>query len=189
MKNHFLTLLLFIGVSLQAQSEKDLIQTSSTNPQEEKQSDLPVLERFSLNQNTISDYNSSFGYNMYFRNYVDYKYDDFHFQIGAGLATQKSFRNNLEPDIQVGIDAFFEYYLNSTFSLYAFGRYFSRSINGNSMNSYSLDPFFLNTELGAGIKGNFNKFQIDVGTRTALDKTLNQTGPQTRFNTSFSLEF
>lgn len=190
LKKYYLILLCFIGLSIQAQSEKNPVLPEYNNSGEEKQSKISFLERFSFKQNKIADHNPVLGSKAYFRNYMDYKSERIYFGIGAGLVSQRSYLNHMEPDKQIGVDALVEFSLNKTFSLYAFGRYLSKPLNNqNLMPTYSLDPFFFKTEIGAGLKGNFNNFQIDVGTRTALDAPTNQVGPKTRVNSSFSLDF
>ena len=90
MKKHILILVLFIGVSLQAQSEEDVALAQNTNSRKEK-SETSFVDRFSFNQDTFGNYNMSLGYNEYFRNYIDYNYKRIHFQLGTGLVTQNHF--------------------------------------------------------------------------------------------------
>ncbi|MDT0690989.1 hypothetical protein RM549_14425 [Salegentibacter sp. F188] len=190
MKGYIYLLILFLGISLQAQDGESLNPSSSSISESENELEKSFLKRFSFDQFKMEEQNLALGYKSYNRNYIYYESDKIHFQFGAGLVHQKSYLNHLEPDVQLGIDALFEYSLNKTFSLYNFGRYVSKSFTNDSQKTtYLLDPFFLKSEIGAGIRGNFNNFQINLGTRTTLDSHLNQAGPQTRINSSFSLDF
>ncbi|SHF51473.1 hypothetical protein SAMN05444483_101412 [Salegentibacter echinorum] len=187
---YFLLFLCIISLTLQAQQENEFTSSGNINSEEQAKTETSFIERFSIKQHKEEDFNAALGQKRYFRSYLNYDHKRIHFEMGAGPITQSSYLNPMVVDQLIGADARFEYALNKTFSLYAFGRFVSKSLNKKDFKSfYAVEPFFYNSEVGAGIKGSFNNLKIDLGTRTALDAPVNQVGPKTRINSSFSLEF
>lgn len=186
----FLIFLCFLSLRLQAQRENEFNSSGNVNSQEQTKTKTSFIDRFSIKQNKAEDFNAALGQKRYFRSSLNYDHRRIHFEMGAGPITQSSYLSPMVVDELFGADARFEYSLNKTFSLYAFGRFVSKSLNNQDFKSfYAVEPFFYNSEVGAGIMGSFNNLKIDLGTRTALDAPVNQVGPKTRINSSFSLEF
>lgn len=83
--------------------------------------------------------------------------------FGAGLALQNTIMNPIVPNYQLSFRASVEYSFNDWLSAYLYGQYITKPLN--QADDY-LDPFmhnnplFLQNEIGAGMKANFNKTHI-----------------------------
>ena len=86
-------------------------------------------------------------------------------EFGAGLALQNTIMNPNIPNYQLSLRAAIEYSFNDWLSAYIYGQYITKPIN--KPDDY-FDPFmhsnplFLQNEIGAGVKANFNKAYIGI---------------------------
>lgn len=83
--------------------------------------------------------------------------------FGAGLAIQNTVLNPLYPNYQLSFRASIEYSFNDWLSAYLYGQYITKPLN--KPNDYFdpllyNNPLFLQNEIGAGMKANFNKTHI-----------------------------
>jgi len=121
-------------------------------------------ETFSVSQNrfetelpglgSIEHFTNQFRWNAGSRVAVDF---------GAGLAIQNTIMNPLVPNYQLSFRASVEYSFNDWLSAYLYGQYITKPLNkpGDYFDPFMYNnPLFLQNEIGAGMKANFNKTHI-----------------------------
>lgn len=83
--------------------------------------------------------------------------------FGAGLAIQNTVINPLYPNYQLSFRASIEYSFNDWLNAYLYGQYITKPLNKPDDYFDPLlhnNPLFLQNEIGAGMKTNFNKTHI-----------------------------
>ncbi|PRX41927.1 hypothetical protein [Salegentibacter salegens] len=163
----------------------------STIEAQEKAESLNTTE-----QNTTNFYTSRYktqnafdgvGYYKLFNQTFNYETDKFHIALGAGILEQNTIFNDMAPGFHGSFSANFEYNLNNRFSFYLFGRYLTPSLNNEErLNNPHMEFIFPQSEVGAGLRGNFNNVNIDVGASTIFG---NQPQPNTLLRTKISVGF
>ncbi|TDN88822.1 hypothetical protein DET49_108146 [Salegentibacter sp. 24] len=141
---------------------------------------------YSKPQNAID----GFGYYKLYNNTLNYETNNWYISLGAGLLEQNTIFNNKAPAFSGSLNAYFEYKINNTFSFYLSGQYLTPSFNEEiNLQDIYMHPLFPQTELGTGLKGNFNNVTLDVGARTIFNTQLNSQGPSTILNSKLSIGF
>ncbi|WP_339653103.1 hypothetical protein [uncultured Salegentibacter sp.] len=117
----------------------------------------------------------------------NYETDKLLITLSAGILEQNTIFNNKAPGFHGSFSANFEYKFNQRFSFYLFGRYLTPSLNNEErISTPHMDLLYPQTEVGAGLRGNFNNVNIDVGASTIFG---NQTDINTLLRTKVSVGF
>ncbi len=90
---------------------------------------------------------------------------NFTIDFKSGLAIQNTIMNPYVPNYQLSFRASVEYFFNDWLSAYLYAQYISKPLNRSA--TYfdpfmSNNPLFLQNEVGAGLKANFNKTHIGL---------------------------
>ncbi|PKD18386.1 hypothetical protein APR41_04340 [Salegentibacter salinarum] len=127
------------------------------------------------------------GYYKLYNQTFNYETDKLLITLGAGFLEQNTIFNNMAPGIHGSISANFEYKFNQRFSFYLFGRYLTPSLNEEGrINTPHMELLYPQSEVSAGLRGNFNNVNIDVGASTLFG---NQPELNTLLRTKVSIGF
>ena len=129
------------------------------------------------------------GYYKLYNNTLNYTIDRLSITLGAGFLEQNTIYNSKTPGFFGSFNTNLEYKINNRFSFYLFGRYLTPSLNGEErINNPHMNFLFPQTEIGAGLRGNFNNINIDLGAST-IDTPLNQPNTNTLIRSKVSIGF
>ena len=130
------------------------------------------------------------GYYKLYNNSLNYTIDRLSITLGAGFLEQNTIYNSNAPGFYGSFSTNVEYKISNRFSHYLFGRYLTPSLNGEQrINNPHMNFLFPQTEIGAGLRGNFNNVNIDLGASTIYDTQLNQSMPNTILRSKVSIGF
>jgi len=134
-----------------------------------------------------------FGGYKHFSNNWFYQYSDkLSFNVQAGLVVQNSLLNYNSPILNYSISSEAEFNLFNNVSIYFKGQYISNPLNKNR-NYYDpfifMNPLYLQSEVGTGIKAEFNNIKADVGVKTMYDTQHKKNMPVNSMNTKVSIGF
>ena len=176
--SHFCLLFLLSASGISAQETKN---QNSKLPQGMTPFDgankntLEPTSNFHISQIKHQNAYDGFGYYKLYKNTFNYTLDKFSFTLNAGLLEENTIFNNKAPGFYGSFSATLEYNINKRYSFYLFGRYLTPSLNkGERLNTPEMNLLFPQTEIGAGIRGNFNNVNIDVGTGTIFGTQSSQ---------------
>ena len=111
------------------------------------------------------------------------------FEFGAGLANQNTVFDPFVANYQFSFKAAAEYSFNHRLSTYLYGQYVTQPINKHDNYFDPLiynNPFFIQSEIGAGVKAGFKKTNVDFKINSIYDKT---SGGMTPVNSKIQIEF
>ncbi|MBZ9632523.1 hypothetical protein LB465_17220 [Salegentibacter sp. LM13S] len=127
------------------------------------------------------------GYYKLYNYTFNYETDKLLITLGAGFLEQNTIFNNMAPGLHGSFSANFEYIFNPRFSFYLFGRYLTPSLNDEArINTPHMELLYPQSEVSAGLKGNFNNVNINVGASTIFG---NEPRPNTLLRTKVSIGF
>lgn len=110
--------------------------------------------------------------------------------LGAGLLEQNTIFNKNAPGYYGSFSTNFEYKINQRYSFYLFGRYITPTLNEEKrINTPHMLFTFPQTEIRAGLRGNFNNMNIDVGAGTIFSNAPNQQKENSVINSRISIGF
>jgi len=164
---------------IEAQEQKEsLNNTAATSPnfhtsQSQSQNSFDGLGYYKLNS-----------YNL------NYTANKFNFTLGAGLLEQNTIFNNSSPGLYGNFSTNLEYKINHRYTFYLFGRYLSPSLNGvKRMSTPHMLHIFPQTEVRAGLRGNFNNMNVDIGAGPIFGNDINQKAQTPVINSKISIGF
>ena len=142
----------------------------------------------SLSQNDLGfggfkHYNNTFSFT---------KENKYSFNMGIGLAIQNSIMNYTDPPYQYSLSTGMEYVLFKGISIYFYGQYLSSPLNkgeGYVDPFIYMNPFYLQTETGYGVKAVYKNIKADVGMKSIYDTQLKIAKPINSMNTKVSIGF
>lgn len=180
-KTSYLYLLLFVlyfnGIS--AQESKELNNNAAESTSNFYTSKLKKQNSY-----------NGLGYYKLYNNSLNYTIDRLSITLGAGFLEQNTIYNSYAPGFYSSFSTNVEYKISNRFSFYLFGRYLTPSLNGEErINNPHMNFLFPQTEIGAGLRGNFNNVNIDLGASTIYDTQLNQPMPNTILRSKVSIGF
>ncbi|MAZ26169.1 MAG: hypothetical protein CL868_03700 [Cytophagaceae bacterium] len=176
--------LIFFCLSAKAQTEE--------TPQAQKQDTSKKFQMLvKFDQELSGSILNDIGYYRYFRNYIAITSGKLKITVGAGLLNQASTFDPLSPSLRMGADFTAEYFLSKHWSLYVSGRYFSNDLlnNASDLNPMIYDPMFMQSEIEAGIKGQYGDFEMDLGVKRNLKNNYGGLNTNTLIQSSFSFKF
>lgn len=130
------------------------------------------------------------GYYKLYNNTLNYTIDRLTITLGAGFLEQNTIYNSKAPGFYGSFSTNLEYKINNRFSFYLFGRYLTPSLNGEErINNPHMNFLFPQTEIEAGLRGDFNNINIDVGASTIFGNQLNKPNTNTLIRSKVSIGF
>ncbi|MCG8578408.1 MAG: hypothetical protein MI866_00725 [Bacteroidales bacterium] len=132
---------------------------------------------------SFSFYNNSIGLNLGNNGSIN---------MGAGLVQQSSHTSALSPSLQLHFNTKIEYSINSWLRVYLYGQYISKSINPHAMNIdpvMYMNPLFIQSEAGAGIKARHRNIEADFGTKSIFDTQFQKSKPFNLMNSKINIGF
>ncbi|MDW5287504.1 hypothetical protein [Formosa sp. PL04] len=93
----------------------------------------------------------------------------------GGPVTQQSFFSPLPPNIHLYYRAEISYAISDYVQPYIYTQHLSAPLNQNSSiedDNLRLNPFFMQSEIGTGVKTEVNGYLLETGVRTMTDPTL-----------------
>ena len=145
---------------------------------------------FYTSQHKTQNAYDGLGYYKLYNNSLNYTIDRLSITLSAGFLEQNTIYNSNAPGFYGSFSTNVEYKISKRFSFYLFGRYLTPSLNGEERINYPhMNFLFPQTEIGAGLRGNFNNVNIDLGASTIYDTQLNQPMPNTILRSKVSIGF
>lgn len=111
------------------------------------------------------------------------------FEFGAGLAMQNSIIDPFIPNYQFSFRLAVEYNFNERLSAYFYGQYITNPINKPGDYFDPLihnNPFFIQSEIGAGLQAGFKKTNVDFKINSIYDTKF---GGITPVNSKIRIDF
>lgn len=137
--------------------------------------------------------NLGFGGFKHFANTFSFtKANKYSFNMGIGLAIQNSILNYANPLYQYSLSTGMEYVLFKGVSVYFSGQYLSSPLNqgaGNADPFIYMNPFYLQSEIGYGVKGEYKNIKADIGVKSIYDTQFKNSKPINSMNTKVSIGF
>lgn len=131
------------------------------------------------------------GFKHYNNTFSFTKENKYSFNMGIGLAIQNSNFNHTNPLYQYSISSGMEYVLFKGISIYFYGQYLSSPLKGEGYFDpfIYMNPFYLQTETGCGVKAVYKNIKADIGMKSIYDNQLNLAKPINSMNTKVSIGF
>ncbi len=132
------------------------------------------------------------GFKHYANTFYFTKENKYSFHMGIGLAIQNSVLNYTNPLYQYSLSSGMEYNLFKGVSVYFQGQYLSTPLNkpeGYSDPFIYMNPFYLQTEIGYGVKSEYKNIKADIGMKSIYDTQLKSAKPINSMNTKVSIGF
>ncbi|CDF78123.1 hypothetical protein BN863_4110 [Formosa agariphila KMM 3901] len=110
----------------------------------------------------------------------------------GGTVEQQSFFSPLPPNIHLYYRAEVSYGISNYVQPYIYTQHLSAPINQNSgidNDNLRLNPFFMQSEIGTGIKTEIKGYFLETGVRTMTDPTLDNQASKTQVFSKFSTRF
>lgn len=151
------------------------------------------LKSFAFSQEKTEEVFIGLGdYEHYKNNFTINVQDKLLINSQIGLVKQSTIQDIENVNLHLSMRTLIEYKFNKTLSAYAYGQYISSPLNKNntSFDSYSyMNPLFLQTEAGTGIRANYKNFKTDVGMKSIRDNQFNQIKSISTMNTKITIGF
>jgi hypothetical protein len=162
----------------------------SGNPDNENSTTSKSTSNFYTSQSKTQNAFDGLGYYNLYNYNLNYTNNKLNLTLGAGLLEQNTIFNNSAPGFYGSFSANFEYKINHRYSFYLFGRYITPSLNEEErVNTPHMLHIFPQTEIRAGLRGNFNNLNIDVGAGTIFENELSHQKPNSIINSRISIGF
>ncbi|MHA7941984.1 hypothetical protein ACJOV8_002810 [Formosa sp. 3Alg 14/1] len=110
----------------------------------------------------------------------------------GGTVEQQSFFSPLPPNIHLYYRAEISYAISNYLQPYMYTQHLSSPINQNpgiDNDNLRLNPFFMQSEIGTGIKTEVKGYYIETGVRTMTNPTLDSQTSQTQVFSKLSTRF
>ena len=150
----------------------------------------PGRIRFSQNK-TANAFSSLGNFEHYNNNIFLSPMDDIVFLLDFGFVKQNTILNAHELNYQLSFGASAEYNIAEWFSIYGYGRYVVPKANFKKVLDplMYMNPLFLHTETGGGVRVKFGNINADIGTQRVFDNQFKKLKYINTFNTKVSLKF
>jgi hypothetical protein len=144
----------------------------------------------SFNQIKTEDFAPGLGSYEFYNNKFAYRINHFIIaDFGIGLARQNSILYAAKPNYQIGFQASLEFEVTSKLDAFIYGQYFTSPINKSKDFFDPLiykNPFFLQSEMGAGIKKDYKNMNAKFQINSIYDNNTKQFTP---VNSNISIGF
>ncbi len=147
---------------------------------------------FSFSQDKREETFIGLGNYEHFNNrFIFNKKDKLLINLEMGLIKQNTIQD-FNLNFHLSMRTLIEYKINKTLSAYMYGQYISAPLNQNnsSFDSFSyMNPLFLQTEIGTGLRASYKNFKTDVGMKSMHDNQFNQIKSINTMNTKITIGF
>jgi len=116
----------------------------------------------------------------------------FSFALGFGLAKQSTISSCNSLSLHYSFSSNLEYEIAKGVSIYIYGQYLTSPLNKERSfidPFLSMNPLFLQTETGAGVKAEFKNIKADVGMKSIHDTQFKQKKSLKTMNTNVKFSF
>lgn len=134
----------------------------------------------------------NFGEYLYFKNSFAYNVKNgIAFDVGIGLVKQNSVLSSWHPNYQFVFNTSLGYAVTPWLGTYVFGQYVTRSINNPKFFDplQYMNPLFLQTEFGGGLKVKYKNIKADIGGKIMYDTQFKKVDPVGRMNSKMTIGF
>ncbi|MFB9053485.1 hypothetical protein ACFFVB_10390 [Formosa undariae] len=110
----------------------------------------------------------------------------------GGVVEQQSFFSPLPPNIHMYYRGEISYAISDYVQPYIYTQHLSAPLNQNpgiDNDNLRLNPFFMQSEFGTGIKSEVNGYLLETGVRTMTDPTLDNNTSQTQLFSKLTKRF
>jgi hypothetical protein len=148
---------------------------------------------FSFNQEKKEDTFIGLGNYEHFKNNFTFNRKDrllINFEIG--LVKQSTIQSFDNINFHLSMRTLIEYKITKTLSAYMYGQYITSPLNKDksSFDSFSyMNPLFLQTEIGTGLRASYKNFKTDVGMKSIRDNQFNQIKSINSMDTKITISF
>ena len=160
-----------IAQTTEAESETNLGYNSTTGV-----STYNPLNYLSYTQQTYAEKHYALGqYNVFSNAFTYAPISNLKLTAEGGPVTQQSFFSPLPPNIHLYYRAEISYAISDYVQPYIYTQHLSAPLNQNSSiedDNLRLNPFFMQSEIGTGVKTEVNGYLLETGVRTMTDPTL-----------------
>jgi len=148
---------------------------------------------FSFNQEKREDTFIGLGkYEHFKNNFTFIRKDKLLINFEIGLVKQSTIQSFDNTNFHLSMRTLIEYKITKTLSAYMYGQYITSPLNKNksSFDSFSfMNPLFLQTEIGTGLRASYKNFKTDVGMKSIRDNQFNQIKPISTMDAKMTIGF
>ena len=157
------------------------------------QSKKTQLRNISFTQEKSEDLIIELGNYEHYKNSFTYnKNNKVLFDFEVGLIKQSTVQNFDDIDFHLSVRTLIEYKISKKISAYMYGQYITSPLNKTeiSFNSDSyMNPLFLQTETGTGLKATYKNVKANVGMKSIYDTQFNHLKSINTMDTKITIGF
>lgn len=155
--------------------------------------EMALFKKMKIEQTKMDVKMTNMGEYQHYKNTLVYSPDDkLSFRLGGGLLQQNTLMSGNREIYRFTFHSSVEYELTSWLSAYLYGQYVSNPVNGPG-NLYDpvqyMNPLFLQTETGGGLKAKYKNIEAGVGMKAIYDTQFNQSNPVKSMDTKIRIGF
>ncbi|WP_299777251.1 hypothetical protein [uncultured Formosa sp.] len=147
------------------------------------------LNYLSYKQQTNTQKHYALGqYSVYSNAFTLEPLTDLKISVEGGTVLQQSFFSPLPPNVHLYYRAELSYALNDYLQPYIYNQHLSKPL-GENPDNLRLNPFFIQSEFGTGVKTKMKNYLLETGVKTMTNPNIGEQSMQTQVFSKLSKSF